>query len=176
MTNIILTLSQADIDHTIDTKDRDNYRIRRAARAVVTDTDGSIALLHARIRNYYKLPGGGVEDGEDIAQALTRELLEEVGASADVTQELGVVVEWRDEPKLKQVSYCFTAVMTSGRGTPTFTDSEIDEGFEVVWAPSLDRAIELVSASAHSDDIWVSFMAQRDTAILRTAAQRQLGQ
>lgn len=171
MDKTILTLDQNDNDNRIDTSLRSDYRIRHAARAVVTDSDGGVALLHARVRDYYKLPGGGIDDNEDIKTALARELIEEIGSTANIIEELGKIVEWRDWNKLKQISYCFKAVLIGGKGTPAFTQEEIDEGFEVVWTHSIDEALMLVGSGIDSEDIHVKFMTVRDKAILQAANQ-----
>ena len=42
-----------------------SYSLREAARAVVFDEDKNIALLHATTTDYYKLPGGGLDDDID---------------------------------------------------------------------------------------------------------------
>ena len=50
---------------SVDTNDRDSYYFRRAVRAVLSDRNGQIALMYAKQRDYYKLPGGGVDEGDD---------------------------------------------------------------------------------------------------------------
>ena len=170
MDNTILLLDQHEMDSSINTDDRENYYVRKAVRAVLSDDRGRIALMYARQRDYYKLPGGGVDEGEDLDTALSRELLEETGSKATVTEELGLVLEWRDFKKMKQISYAYKASLIGEPGVPDFTQSEIDEGFEVRWIDSLDEAIKLVEAKITHDNLEVVFMSKRDAAILRTAA------
>lgn len=169
MATLISTLDQRDIDPSVNTDQRDTYYIRRAVRAVISDQDGRIALMHAKQRDYYKLPGGGVDEGEDLKDALDREILEETGSKAVVTGELGEVIEWRDFAKMKQISYAFKATLSDDLGSPNLTQSEIDEGFEVKWANNLDEAITLVDATTTHGHIEVVFMSKRDAAILRAA-------
>jgi ADP-ribose pyrophosphatase YjhB (NUDIX family) len=172
MDEIILTLDQHLKNPSVDITGREGYRIRHAVRAVITDHNGSVPLLHAATRDYYKLPGGGVDAGEDLRTALAREMEEEIGSKADVTQELGQVIEWKDSEQLKQISHCYMASLSGEKGQPDFTEDEIAEGLEVVWAAGINQAIDLVGATADSSDTNVSFMTTRDTAILRAAAQR----
>lgn len=50
----------------------DKYQIRKAARAIVRNQNNEIAILAVTTENYHKLPGGGVENGEDMLMALER--------------------------------------------------------------------------------------------------------
>ncbi|KAA0205648.1 hypothetical protein EDM68_04920 [Candidatus Uhrbacteria bacterium] len=43
----------------------DGWRERRASRAVVFDEKDRVAFLFVSKHGYYKLPGGGIEEGED---------------------------------------------------------------------------------------------------------------
>ena len=165
----ILTLAQHDTNRELSIADRENYYQRRAARAIVTDEDGAVALLYAKTRNYYKLPGGGIDEGEDVPQALAREIMEEIGSTAEVTSEIGQITEWWDEEHMQQTSFCFKAVVRGAKGSSNFTEEEIVDGFEVVWAPSLDEAITLVKTGIASKDTAVAFMARRDAQILGTS-------
>ena len=67
------------------------YEVREAARGVVVDADGLIALLWVGKHGYAKLPGGGLENGDDAEQAFYRECLEEIGCQVTITQQLGIV-------------------------------------------------------------------------------------
>lgn len=169
MDNVILILDQHEMDSSVNTDKRGDYYERIAVRAVLSDEAGRIALMYAKQRDYYKLPGGGVDSSENLNDALNRELLEEVGAKASITRELGTVVEWRDSKKLKQTSYAYTVRLVGAPGKPNFTQSEIDEGFEVKWIEDLDEAIGLVESKAAHDDLEVVFMSKRDASILRSA-------
>ncbi len=145
-------------------KEVQNYRIRNAVRAVVLDKDGHIALLHASKNTYYKLPGGGVEKGEDFEEALRRECREEIGCEIEITGELGLIVEYRKEGALKQTSYCYLAKVAGEKGYSDLTQSEIDEGFEIVWL-TLEEAVKKLTESRplrYGGD----YMVARDLAFL----------
>ena len=50
---------------------------RITARAIVKNKDGLYAVMYADKFKLHSLPGGGVEDGEDVLTALRREVYEE---------------------------------------------------------------------------------------------------
>lgn len=52
--------------------------VRPSARGIVI-RDGEIAMVHSLKYNYYKFPGGGIEQGETKYEALIREVKEETG-------------------------------------------------------------------------------------------------
>jgi len=169
MDKTILVLDQPELNPTVDTSERDGYSVRTAVRAVLVDQTGHIALMHSVKHNYYKLPGGGVDEDEQLLDALARELLEETGCQAIVTDELGTVLEWRDFNHSKQVSYAYKAVLQGEPGNPHMTDSEIGEGFVLEWASNLDEAIEKVEIGATHIATSIKFMSRRDAEILRSS-------
>ena len=64
---------------------------RLSAHAVITDTVGSVLLLKANYGDHgWGLPGGALEPGETIHEALLRECREELGCTVDVSYLSGV--------------------------------------------------------------------------------------
>ena len=79
----------------IDKKDYDpNGEVfsRPSARGIIMK-DGKIAVIYSRKNKFYKIPGGGVEPGEDNLSALIREVKEEVGLTVrpETIKEFGYV-------------------------------------------------------------------------------------
>ena len=74
-------------DKDVGTKEtclpKEIHGTRSAARAVLFNKENKIAILHVTKKNYHKLPGGGVEDDEDLFNTLKREVLEETGLIPD---------------------------------------------------------------------------------------------
>jgi 8-oxo-dGTP diphosphatase len=146
---------------------------RGASRAVVFDTDGNVALLHATQKHFHKLPRGSIEQGEDIETALRRELIEEIGCSVKKLRELGSVEEYRNKWELHQISYCFLADLDGEKGKTDLEEDEIADGFELVWM-SIENAIKTLESEAPVEDYEGKFIQLRDVTLLKTA-QNQLG-
>jgi len=170
-----LTLDETSIDAQLPTSSREGYALREAARALVIDDNNAVALLHVSKDNYYKLPGGGIEDEEDPIEALERELLEEIGTAAEIVANLGTIQEFRYYWNMNQISYCYLAKQYGEKGEPNFTEKELSEGFEIVWAKNIDEAIALLQSSKNmtynNEDLArnITFMRLRDIAIAEKA-------
>jgi len=145
-------------------KSAGSLTLRRAARAVIFNGDGLVALMHVQKDGYYKLPGGGIEDGESEETALRRECREEVGTDINVVVALGRILEYR--PAMRQESACYLALAVGELGQPSFTAEERAKGFEVAWV-SLDDAVRLVRESMTTDH--AAFVQRRDSRFLEAA-------
>lgn len=165
--NTLLALADKDIFASPAQFDGE-WRLRRAARAVVFGEGGKVYLLKMSARNYHKLPGGGIDDGEAISEALQRELLEEIGCPASIENEVGEIVEFRGEWGLQQISYCYTARQTSPLHKTALEADEIEDGAETVVAASIDEAIVLLEAD-EPNNYDGKFIQQRDLQFLRKA-------
>jgi mutator protein MutT len=73
---------------------------RQIARAIVFDESGYLYFVRAvRDDDFGKAtlietPGGGVEQGEELTQAIKRELKEELGIETDIVCKIGVVSDY----------------------------------------------------------------------------------
>lgn len=146
------------------------YQVRKAARAVVFDADENIALLFVAKHDYYKLPGGGIEDGEDFEKAVKRECLEEIGCDIEVVKSIGRIIEYRhfsDGINEDQESYCYVARVKGEKGTPHLEQGEIDDGFCEKWV-SKEEAVRLLREST-PDDYMGKFIVARDLLFVESS-------
>ncbi len=143
-------------------------KFREASRAVLFDDNNLVPLLFVSKYNYHKLPGGGIDDGEDKMKALYREVKEEVGCEIKVTGEVGQIIELCSKYNLKQTSYCYLGKIIL-KGAPDFTEDEMNDGFKIVWL-FLDEAIYKVSSDI-PEDYEGPFIQERDLAFLKKAKQ-----
>jgi ADP-ribose pyrophosphatase YjhB (NUDIX family) len=143
------------------------YLLRKASRAIVFNNNNEIAFQFASKHKYYKLPGGGIEKGETIEEALKREVLEESGCKIDITDEIGIIIEYRNRFDTLQISYCFLAKVVGEIGNPEYEEMEIDEGLMSIWVP-IEKAISLIE-EADTDNYQGKFIRERDLLFLKEA-------
>ncbi len=139
------------------------YKVRKAARAVLFEKDKT-ALLFVSKHNYHKIPGGGIESDENIKIALSREIVEETGCTAEVKEEVGVIKEYRDDFGIEQFSYCFMAEVVKANNKQSFTKKEKDQGFKLVWV-TLNEAIKLIK-NDKPNNYEGKFIVERDIVFL----------
>ena len=119
---------------------------RKATRAIVLDGEDILLLFTQRYHDY-SLPGGGLDEGEDLVEGLCRELKEETGARniSDI-EPFGIYEEYRpwykDNAEVMHVmSYCFMCKVERELGMTSLEDYEISNGMTPVWV-NIHKAIE----------------------------------
>ena len=123
---------------------------RHAARTVLLDTDGQVAIIQAKKLGYYKIPGGGIEEGEDSEAAAKREAREESGCEVEILSSLGQIVTDLPGWEMQDVSDGFLARAIGEKQVPTFEEHEIERGFDIGWY-DLDEAIRMIETTTAPD-------------------------
>lgn len=169
--NLLVSHDQHELGYFTD-DDTDIHFTRRAARAVIRNDENQVALMHFAKTGSYKLPGGGIDEGESIVEALHREVREESGFEITNVQELGLVEEDRYYCGMHQTSYCFAAKAQKFVGTE-LTEKEAAEGMELRWMDSIDLAIAAIenngTVDEDGDQIGLAMMKLREIAILNAS-------
>ena len=97
---------------------------RLTARAIVKNQAGLYAVMYSDKFKLHSLPGGGVENGEDVLTALRREVYEETGCICDKIEELGIVAENRASLDYTQINYYYVVTTSHTPGENHLTESE----------------------------------------------------
>jgi 8-oxo-dGTP pyrophosphatase MutT (NUDIX family) len=97
-------------------------------RALVLDPQGRVFLVKHSYARGWHLPGGGVEPGETLLQALARELLEEGNIVAGKTPEL-YAISYNDRDSERDHVALYVIEDFSQSAPPKKTAEIIDHGF-----------------------------------------------
>ncbi|HGJ67607.1 TPA: NUDIX domain-containing protein [bacterium] len=165
---IIKIISDEDVININNAiRNDEDYTKRFASRAIVINKDNKIAIMYVKKYHNHKLPGGGIEEGEDLINALKREINEEVGCNIEITGEVGEIIEYKNEYMQKQTSYCYLGRVVGEIREVNFTDQEKESGFSLLWI-DIDIAIDLFKKD-NPIDYTARFISRRDLLFLEEA-------
>lgn len=140
----------------IDTLEGKTIFQRKATRAIAIRGD-MILMLYTERYHDYSLPGGGLDDDEDIVQGMIRELKEETGAeNIKHINEFGIYEEYRpwyrpDFDIQHMISYCFTCAVDEDLGETALEHYEVNNGMKPVWI-NIHEAIKHNEETISSSD------------------------
>jgi len=94
-----------------------------------------IKRLKEPFKNFWALPGGFVEYGETVEQAIVREVKEETGLIIEPTSLIGVYSDPRRDPRGHVISIAFLVKVKGGRILPSTNAKEV-QIFDLEKLPS----------------------------------------
>ncbi len=116
---------------------------REAVRGIVIE-NSKILLIHSKINGDYKLPGGGIEEGETPKEALIREVQEEAGVIVKVEEEVLRVMEYDEGQfddcdifKMLSIYYKCKSIKETEQNLDSY---ELEIGFTPEWV-DINKAI-----------------------------------
>lgn len=137
---------------------------RLAARAILRRLDGKYALMYTEKFDLYSLPGGGVEKGEKLIDALKREVLEETGCSCDKIRALGYVYENRACHDFTQKSFYFAVKTEKPIEKNQLTAKEKAVNIKLMWVP-YNVLVKKITEPIHNTE-QKKYIQARDKAAL----------
>ncbi|WP_167628623.1 NUDIX hydrolase [Listeria valentina] len=85
----------------------------------IKNNEGEILLQKRKDKNVWGFPGGAIELGESIEEALVREILEETGLQIKMKSLIGIYSKYEDSypngDKVQPISYFFELELLSGK-------------------------------------------------------------
>ena len=103
---------------------------RQIARAIVVDDNGYFYFVRAErddsfgVSALIETAGGGVEDGEDLQEAVKRELKEELGVEVEILCKIGVVSDYYNLIHRHNINNYYLC-RAKGFGDKNLTEQEI---------------------------------------------------
>ena len=174
--NLIAQIKDEDIGE--ETKEVEKYRQRFGARGIVIREDGKIAVFNKSFKNEFKLPGGGIDEGEETAEAFKREVFEETGCNVEIIDFIGTIEELKTQDSFKQMSYVYVGKVIEDTKSLHVTEQEEKEGAKLLWEKPENALVlikgcyeKLLPSPCEADLSSVyhtKFIVKRDTKILET--------
>jgi len=141
-----MKLLRKTIHPSIDSIDSKSFWERPATRGIIVKNN-EILLLYTERYDDFSLPGGGVDDGEDIIEGLKRELSEETGA-----QNIREVIPFGKYEEYRQctrtefdlvfiTSYCYLCKIDDELGATKYESYEKKNGMTPRWI-DINKAID----------------------------------
>lgn len=147
---------------------------RRIARAIVVDKDGMFWFVRATRDDDFgkatliETSGGGVENGEDPAAAIKRELSEELGANVEIICKIGVVSDYYNLIHRHNINNYFLCRAESF-GDRHLTQDEIESFHLSALRLSYDDAVR--EYEIRSETKLGRLIAKRELPVLRRAKE-----
>lgn len=131
--NKITTIYQKEVFPDMTEDLSIEYADRNTGKAIIIDSGGKIGLVGNKQNDFLQLPGGGIDEGEDIGQGVIRECLEETGCNVELKSEVGIIDDYRPRDKKHCINFCYVVKVKGEKGEVSHTDDESDIGMYTKW-------------------------------------------
>ena len=165
--NVIRTITESQATPDIISVVTEDLSTRHTVRAVIFDSKNRVAILGVSKFNFYTIPGGGVDEGEDYVEAVMRECREESGCDIQIMQEIGIIIEQQPHLNRTKISYCYLARKLPGELPINLTAEETEEQYALQWV-DIERAI-LLTKNSQTTNYKGRFIKIRDSIFLEKA-------
>lgn len=114
--------------------------------------DGKLLVIHKNggpYTNRFDLPGGSLETGETLSEAMKREYLEETGLDVEIVENIGVIDfklpwVWKEFTAVHHIAVYYSVKINGGKiKIPEQFDGQ--DSLEAVWVSKKDVSLKNVS-------------------------------
>ena len=160
-----------DADFGFNTPKEKTDNIRFCVRVILSNDKNEICVIKSEKYGYMQLPGGGIDNGENITEALRRETEEETGFLIKNIKPIGYTLEKREDIRNnhdwdQDISFVLTALPGKEVGTK-YMEDEVAEGFKPIWIRLEDFIAEQKSNEGKIESYSGCFSNKRDLEIAR---------
>jgi len=151
--------------HTPRTYNEDGYRLRGGCVCYRDEKKDQILLISSPTNPlYWKVPGGGIDPGENAKEAAVREVYEEAGAVGELDQCIGV---FQDDGK-KTLTYMYSMIVTQlgpsleGKNRKWFSANDAAKELSKCHKPHKPLQLSYISDNVHSEEEYCKLMADSE--------------
>lgn len=160
-----------DSDFGFNTPKEKTGNTRFGVRVIMPNDKNEICVIRSEKYGYMQIPGGSIDDGENITEALRRETEEETGFLIRDIKPIGYTLEKREDIRNnhdydQDVSFVFSALPDKDVGTK-YMEDEIAEGFRPIWIKLEDFIAEQENNEGKIENYYGCFSNKRDLEIAK---------
>ncbi len=156
----------------MDKKDHDGctHTFRRDSARSIVIRNGRIAMIHSQKYDYYKFPGGGIENGEAPIEAMIRETREEAGLKviSQTVKEYGYVhriqrSEYNPSECFVQDNYYYLCDVAADLAAQSLDEYEKQESYGLEY---IDPALAIEKNRRAKENPHARMMLEREARVL----------
>ena len=130
------------ITNDYNLKEKDITEVVKRVKLLIINSNNEILFGYSH--NEYQLPGGHVEEGEDLIATINRELKEETGIELNINNvepfacSLGYYKDWPSKGNNRKIEIYYYEIKTDEKpnlSNTNYTESELNGGFELKYIP-----------------------------------------
>lgn len=175
----IATISDKDIFPNKETSLVSEWVLRKTVKIIIKNVEGKIALVTNPVHNCFLLPGGGIDQDEEIITAANRESREEAFYSIIKPEIFGVTEEYHARDGKRYETYGVFAHTGETASEDLRTEEEKKNGLNVIWCTPVEAEEKFnqqeISLRAGKINFYnTGFNIVRDNILFKTALKKGL--